>query len=371
MEPDMQPIRLPIRRPARRLCRHILLLGMLTHLVAGAQQPAPAVTIDAAGAAHIADAVIPPSRMLSEEARAIVRRARPTEGPGAATGTPADDIAETRRRMNEALQPSVSHMRALYPVEVEETTMAGIPVAIVTPKGGVPERNRNRVIINAPGGGFRTGIRANGLLISIPVAAVGQFKVVSLLYRQGPEYRFPAATEDVTTVYRALLKDYQAASIALVGCSAGGALVAESVAYFQRAGLPRPGALGIYCAGADARFTTGDSAVFAGLTSGISIRMPPGPAYFDGADLNDPAVSPAADLRVIAQFPPTLLVSGTRDFAMSAAAYSHRRLLMAGVESDLLIYDGLGHGFMTNPDFPEARELYGIAARFYDRHLAR
>jgi dipeptidyl aminopeptidase/acylaminoacyl peptidase len=56
---------------------------------------------------------------------------------------------------------------------------------------------------------------------------------------------------------------------------------------------------------------------------------------------------------------------------MSAAAYSHRRLVKAGVESDLLIYDGLHHGFMTNPDFPESRDLYEIAAKFYDKHLGR
>jgi acetyl esterase/lipase len=280
-------------------------------------------------------------------------------------------MAELRRRMNETLQPNVKHMRELYPVEVEETTIDGISVAIITPRGGVPARNKNRLMINAPGGGFRTGIRANGLLISIPVAAVGQFKVVSLLYRQGPEHKFPAATEDFTTVYKAMLKHYKAANIGLVGCSAGGTLVAQSVAHFQQAGLPRPGVIGIYCAGAGAKWTEGDSAVFAGLATGASVSMPPGPAYLDSVSVDDPAVTPAVDLKVLAKFPPTLFATGTRDFAMSSAAYGHRRMLKAGVESDLLIYDGLGHGFMTNPDYPEARDLYELAAKFYDRHLGR
>lgn len=330
---------------------------------------APVTTIDADGTAHIEGGRIPLSSILSPEAQAIVKRTRPTEGPGAAKPPETEDMAELRRRMNEALQPNVDHMRALYPVDVQETTIDGISVAIITPKGGVPARNRNRVMINAPGGGFRTGIRANSLLISIPVAAVGQFKVVSLLYRQGPEYKFPAATEDFTKVYKAMLKQYKPANIGLVGCSAGGALVAESVAWFQKAGLPRPGVLGIYCAGAGAKFTEGDSAVFAGLATGNRIAMPPGPNYLDQVSLDDPAVTPASDLAVLAKFPPTLFATGTRDFAMSAAAYGHRRLLRAGVESDLLIYDGLGHGFMTNPDYPESQDLYQIAARFYDRHL--
>jgi acetyl esterase/lipase len=333
------------------------------------QAPASKVGIDADGSARIESATIPLSDILSEEARAIVRRTRPTEGPGAAPPPKTEDMAEVRRRMNEALQPNVQHMRELFPVDVEETTIDGISVAIITPKGGVPARNKNRLMINAPGGGFRTGIRANGLLISIPVAAVGQFKVVSLLYRQGPEFKFPAATDDFTTVYKAMLKRYKASNIGLVGCSAGGALVAQSVAHFQQAGLPRPGALGIYCAGADARFTSGDSAAFAALATGVAIGKPPGPGYLDDVSPDDPKVSPAVDLKVLEKFPPTLFATGTRDFAMSSAAYGHRRMLKAGVESDLLIYDGLGHGFMTNPDYPEARDLYQIAAKFYDKHL--
>ena len=99
--------------------------------------------------------------------------------------------------------------------------------------------------------------------------------------------------------------------------------------------------------------------------------MPPGPSYLDNVNVDDPAVTPANDLATLAKFPPTIFATGTRDFAMSSAAYGHRRLLKAGVASELLIYDGLGHGFMTNPDYPEARDLYEIAAKFYDRYLGR
>lgn len=346
----------------------VLLAACTMALPAVAQKQ---VTVDAAGTAHVREAAIELSNILSPASQEIIRRSRPTEGPGAAKPPEATDMTELRKAMNAALQPNVRHMRELYPVDVEETTLNGISVAIITPKGGVPEANRNRIMINAPGGGFRTGIRANGLLISIPVSAVGRFKVISLLYRQGPEYRFPAATEDFTKVYQAVLKDYKPANIGLVGCSAGGALVAQSVASFQKAGLPAPGVIGVYCAGLGARFMEGDSAVFAGLATGASIAMPPGPSYLDNVSVDDPAVTPANDLAVLAKFPPTIFATGTRDFAMSSAAYGHRRLLKAGVASELLIYDGLGHGFMTNPDYPEARDLYEITARFYDRYLGR
>jgi acetyl esterase/lipase len=351
-------------------------LAMVPISAGGQTDPASNMTVtqSADGRMLVRNAPIPTSPIMSLEARQALISAPPTEGPGAAPPPETSDMTELRRQMNERLQPNVARMRAAYPVEVEEAMIDGIPVAIITPRGGVPARNRNRVLINAPGGGFRTGIRANGLMVSIPVASLGGFRVVTILYRQGPEFRFPAATEDFTRVYRTLLRNYPARNIGLFGCSAGGALVAESIAHFQQIGLPAPGVAGIYCAGAGAQFD-GDSSSFAGLLlpSAQGAASPPpgtGPiAYFEGVDIARPDITPANDLSILARFPPTIFITGSRDFAMSRAAYSHRRMLLAGVESDLLIYDGLGHGFMTNAALPETREAQQIAVRFYDRHL--
>jgi acetyl esterase/lipase len=345
--------------------------AMLAGACAGhAQTLPPTVTIDPQGTAHIHKGTIPPSNLMSPEALAIILRARPTEGPGALPA-PTGTMDQIRRTMNERLQPNVAHMRELFPVDIEETTIDGIAVAIVTPKGGVPKENAGRLVINAPGGGFRTGIRANGLFISIPFAALGRMKVVSLLYRQGPEHLFPAATEDFTKVYRAMLKSYKPANIGFVGCSAGGALVAQTIAALPKAGLPRPAVAGIYCAGANARWMSGDSATFAGLATASTPSRPAERSYFDGMDLGDPAISPSEDPKILAAFPPTIYGTGTRDFAMSQAALSYRRMIALGVESQLMIFDGMGHGFMTNPDFPESRELYAAGVRFFDRHLGR
>ena len=335
---------------------------VLTSLAWAAESPPPAQS---------AAVPMPPSAILSDEAKAAL--ARPTEGPGATPLPRTADMAETRRLMNNQLQPNVARMREVYPVDVEESTIDGISVAIVTPKGGVPARNRNRVLLNAPGGGFVTGIRANGLLISIPVASLGGFKVVTMLYRQAPEHRFPAATEDMTRVYKALLKTYKPKNVGLFGCSAGGALVAETVGSLIRNNDPTPGVIGIYCAGLGGRFD-GDSASYSAILSGVRGAAAPGTttmSYFEGMDVNRADITPANDLAILAKFPPTIFLTGTRDFAMSQAAYGHRRLLEAGVQSDLLIFDGLGHGWMTNPNLPETREAQTITTKFYDRYLGR
>jgi len=352
------------------------------------------IVVEPDGSVVINHAIVPLSELLSEEGKQVLMRTDPTEGPGAPVPLPSDipDIVELRRVYNENLQPNVNHMREVFPVDIEETTIEGIPAAIITPKGGVPPENENRLFLNGPGGGFRTGVRANGLLISIPVSANLGVKVVSILYRQGPEYQFPAASEDLLKVWDHFTKTYKPENIGMVGCSAGGMLISQTTAILIREGRPTPGVLGVYCSGlGNAGLNPGgggDSRFFSSLSvtnvpaAAAQISAPsPAPTqeaaprpqmnYFSGVDTNQFIVNPMLDEALLAKFPPTIFFTGTRDMAMSGAAYSHWKLLKMGVESDLLIFDGMYHGAMTNPDFPESREGYTITAKFFDKHLGR
>jgi acetyl esterase/lipase len=178
-------------------------------------------------------------------------------------------------------------------------------------------------------------------------------------------------------VWRHVLDSYEPQNIGMVGCSAGGSLVTQTTAILINEGLPAPGVLGVYCAGLGSA-PSGDSRFFSRLTvQNIPSGLPgagtpsPGPTYYTGVDRDQFIVSPTVDEKLLAKFPPTIFLTATRDFAMSAAAYSHRKLLKVGVESDLLIYDGLYHGFMTNPDFPESQEAYKLTAAFFDKYLGR
>jgi len=55
---------------------------------------------------------------------------------------------------------------------------------------------------------------------------------------------------------------------------------------------------------------------------------------------------------------------------MSAAVETHRRLVKAGVEADLHLWDGVGHCFVFDVDLPESKEAYDVTGKFFDRHLA-
>src|SRR6185437_5882889 len=92
--------------------------------------------------------------------------------------------------------------------------------------------------------------------------------------------------------------------------------------------------------------------------------------YFSTANVNDPLVVPTNSPEMLAKFPPTLLITATRDFALSGALYSDIQLTKAGVDSELHVWDGLFHGFFYDSDIPESKEAFNIMVKFFDAHLA-
>lgn len=338
-----------------------------------AQQAAPArPSFTPDGVVHVPAFELPASAYLSPEARAFQEgraRMRQFEGGAAVSGT-APNITQIRAMVERQLETNVAAQHARYQVDVSEQTIAGVRTRVFTPRAG--EANRRRVLINLHGGGFSTCAIGCAIVESVPVAAVARIKVVSVDYRQGPEHRFPAASEDVAAVYRDLLRTYRPENIGIYGCSAGGALTAQTVSWLQAQHLPRPGAVGIFGAGA-VRMGAGDSAYIAAYIDGSF--PPPSPSggmalgYFEGADMSDPLISPALHREVTAQFPPALIITGTRAMDLSPAIVTNTALLREGVESQLVVGEGMGHCYLYNPELPESRDAYDVIARFFDRHL--
>lgn len=311
----------------------------------------------------------PDSVFASPEASAAAKAMRRQMAPHVVelmTG----DIADRRAVIDDVfLAPRTAEARELYPVREHSLEIEGVYTEVFEPSDGVPEANAGRVLINLHGGAFMFGARTQGRLESIPVAHVAGMKVVSIDYRQGPEHRFPAASEDVATVYRHLLKDHAPQQIGIFGCSAGGMLTAQAVAWFDRHDLPQPGAVGIFCAGAGG-MGYGDAAVITeafGTNFGGDQAMD----YFEGADLEDPLVNPLQDPELMARFPPTLVITSTRDLAMSSALATHQQLLAQGVPSELHVYEGLVHYWFADTGLPESRHAFRVMADFFDRNLSR
>jgi monoterpene epsilon-lactone hydrolase len=285
--------------------------------------------------------------------------------------TPAEIIA-ARRCLDQFYFPALlqKHKRK-YSVEIKQRMIGGIPTEEFMPTKGVLRRNRGRVLINLHGGSFQVMGRWGGEVESIPIAAVARIKVVSVDYRMAPEAKFPAASEDVAAVYRALLSQYRPEDIGIYGCSAGGILTAEAMAWFQKEGLPSPGAVGMFCGAAVPPESTDSTRFMAAVlgsseSGGAVIDLP----YFKGADPKSPLVYPGLDSTVLAKFPPSLLISGTRDPLLSSVLSTHAKLVSLGVKADLHVWEGQVHGFLFDPDMEESQSAYKVIAKFFDENLA-
>ncbi len=311
----------------------------------------------------------PDSTFASPEASAAAQAMRKQMAPHVISLT-TGSMDDRRKVLNDVFfAPRIKEARELYPVTEQPWEIEGVYTEVFEPVDGVPSGNANRVLINLHGGAFMFGARTEGQLESIPVAHIAGMRVVSVDYRQGPEHRFPAASEDVATVYRHLLQDYDPEQIGIFGCSAGGMLAAQSVAWFAAHDLPQPGAVGIFCAGAGV--VGGGDALLISDTFGTNFAGDRGMPYFEGADLDDPLVSPLGHPDILARFPPTLVITSTRDLAMSAGLATHQRLLEQGAHSELHVFEGLTHYWYADTGLPESRQAFELMADFFDRHLAR
>lgn len=325
-------------------------------------------TIGMAQTVQVPPMALPPSTLLSPEARMMMAREQAINPPDF-----AGDMKAARAFWGRYNDDRLKEMRALFRTDTRREYMDGVPVDVVTPKDGIAPRNSARVLINVHGGAFQWGSGSGALVEAIPIAATMGIKVVTVDYRLAPEHRYPAASQDVTAVYAALLKQYRPENIGLYGCSAGGVISAQTVAWLHKKGLPRPGALGTFC-GTGAAFQ-GDSVYLSEpLTHGKAMPDAPPTAilpnpYMKGIVASDAEAYPLGHDDVMAAFPPVLQLAGSRDFAASILTWQHRRLSALGVHSELQIFDGLGHAFFVWPDMPESLEAYRLIAAFFDRHL--
>jgi len=357
----------PTLRPA-------ILLLLLASAALAAQQPAPQPTtaaeapnrdtsyIDAQGTAHVTR-VVPVPQTISAQAQLALGRAEPDQGP-------PQSLAERRTLTDQYTAMARVAWSRLCPNHLVEDTIAGVPVRIVTPDG-MPEANKDKVLLNVHGGGFNAD--SGSYTESIPIAGYTKIKVVAVLYRLAPEHPYPAAVDDTVAVYKELLKTYKPNHIVLYGTSAGAILTGEVAVRLKQLGLPLPAALGIFSGFGDFARAGDSMALFAlrGLSGHLDPpdSSPHDPEYLHGADPKDPVLSPIyADLHGL---PPTLFVTSGRDLLLSGTVNLHRAFLLAGVDAQLVVYDALTHAFWYDPRLPEAIEANHIMADFFLKQLGK
>lgn len=325
-------------------------INTLRHVLAGIAQAV--LVLGLAGAAHAQTSAPLPDTLSPEARAAIAENAKQPQPSGM-------DIPHQRIFIDKYQDTFGDKQRQRYAVEMETSTLAGVPVRLIRPKGAAARGNL--VLLNFHGGGFITD--SGSQTENIPIAALTRIPVVAVRYRLAPEHVYPAFVDDALAVYKELLKTHKPSEIGVYGTSAGAILGPQFIARLKKEGLPEPALLGMFSGDPD--FSRhGDSMSY----------LPGGPTAYKqltdiafGGKVTDPLVSPA--LGPVDFFPPTLCLSSSRDFFMSATVNFCRELELAGVENKLVVFDGLPHAFWSYLDTPESDQAFHLMARFITEHL--
>ncbi|MGG7463305.1 alpha/beta hydrolase fold domain-containing protein [Plantibacter sp. YIM 135347] len=243
--------------------------------------------------------------------------------------------------------------------------IGGVPTYVVVPDGA-PAGDDSPVFLSIHGGGLIMGggdltrVMTEISAMSAPIVHWAPD------YRMPPTHPYPAALDDVVTVYRALLDVRDPSRIVVGGGSAGGNLAAALLLRAKDEGLPMPAALVLLTPEVDLT-ESGDSFVtLADVSVGLQSLRDANLLYAGGHELTEPYLSPL--FGDVTGFPPTLLISGTRDLFLSNTVRMHRKLRESGVDADLHIFDARPHAGYGNA--PEEAAVSAETAAFVTKHLS-
>ena len=275
------------------------------------------------------------------------------------------------QKVAEAGETALPKLREQMGVTVTPGTMAGVPVFTVTPRNLRPD-NAKPILLHLHGGGYVLNPGEAGTQEAILMAGIGGFMVLSVDYRMAPDFPYPAAMDDAIAVYRELLKTIPAERIGVFGTSTGGGMTLALALRAKAEGLPLPAALAPGTPWTDLT-KTGDSYFINDGVDNILVSYDgwlgdAAKLYAAGHDLKDPMLSPVYG--DVSGFPPTLLTTGTRDLFLSNTIRMHLKLRHAGVDADLIVFEGMSHAhYHMNPDVPETYFHFSELGKFFNRNL--
>ncbi|CAI6093588.1 unnamed protein product [Clonostachys chloroleuca] len=271
-------------------------------------------------------------------------------------------VPSLRQGVEAKMAPGEADLIAKHGLQLKKIIIANVPVVVIEPPVIHPEKEC-KILFNIFGGAFIMGSPRDRAALTM--AAELGVRVYSVNYTKSPEAKYPVARDQCLSVYRALVQDgppgglpIDPADIYTMGSSSGAQLLLSMFLLAREEGVPIPSA-GVYlCTPAVDLSGAGDSMVFNARDRDIMpyslLYSMVAQNYFDeGVDLKDPLVSPIY-ASYDTWFPRTVITVGTRDFALSNGIRFYWKLREAGVETELLVSEGMWHGFVWDPVVPEA-----------------
>ena len=195
------------------------------------------------------------------------------------------------------------------------------------------------------GGAYVMGSAQSSRGLASDIARRVGARALTIDYRLAPEHPFPAALDDITVAYRALIEDVDPSSVVFVGESAGGGLVLAALIALRDDSVPLPAAAAVFSPFADLTLSgasiEGKAAADPVLTeAGLRLR---GGQYVGITDAASPHIS-----TVFADFsglPPLLVQVGSREVLLDDAVRIAERAAAADVGVRLEVTAGVPHVF--------------------------
>ena len=290
---------------------------------------------------------------------------------GAVERSVPNDIAGWRRLIKETdallvdvMGAQVEHLRD----SVDSRSVGGVPVVVVTPEDVDDVGDARPIYLDIHGGSLLMGGGKACEVMARRTAAQVEMQTWSADYRMPPDYPYPAALDDVLTVYRGLLEVRAPEQIVVGGGSAGGNLAAALMLRPRDEGLPLPCALILLTPEVDLTESGDSFQTNLGIDNVLTESLADSIALYAGDhDLRHPYLSPLfGDLNGL--FPPTFLQAGTRDLFLSNTVRMHRKLRAGGVDAQLHVFEAMPHGGFFGA--PEDDELTDEIRRFLSDHVA-
>lgn len=240
--------------------------------------------------------------------------------------------------------------------------IAGIPAEAHAPH----HMKADRHILYLHGGGFVSGSPRTHRGIAGRLARGVGAEVLVPDYRLAPEHPFPAAVEDATAAYLAIVESgVEPERIAIAGDSAGGNLLFAAMLKLKALGAPMPVAAVALSPFADFTASGESFRINAASDPLLHVRGFPSvvSAYAPDVDAREPLLSPLfGDLGGL---PPTLIQCGSDEILLDDAVRMHRALREAGVDCELEVWPRMPHVWQAFASFlPEARRAIGRINQF-------
>jgi acetyl esterase/lipase len=268
-------------------------------------------------------------------------------------------LARRARRLLGA--PRLYQWMRTFGIRIVDTRGSEVDGEWLSPPGPV-----TRTILYLHGGGYVSCSPATHRPITAALARLTPARVFALDYRLAPEHPFPAALDDAVRAYRWILAGgVPPQTLALAGDSAGGGLAIATLLRLRHEGAPSPACAVLMSPWTDLAATGPSVQENDNLCdmfrpenmAAFAVCYAPSHAWRESAV--SPLYGPVDGL------PPLHLQVGAGELLLDDAVRLHDRVKATGGESELVVFDGVFHGWqMLDGVVPEARDALARSARF-------